>query len=265
MMRYGCRWGRTVARWRRLLPATLVPLSLLGCRLYDPPRYARLSFAPGQRSTRVLMIGNSLTYYNDLPGLLQQFSASEAAPIYIEKITTPLASLKFHWDMGVAPTRIREGHWDYVVLQEFSRMPVTDREESERYFGLFNEEVRKSGARTIIFENWIHRGLDRDYATLLDAYHAIQNRTGGALAPIGAAWRQCENARPDIDLLIDDRHPTDGGTYLAAAVLYDAIYHKKSGDLPMTLQGPRLPAEEKQTLRQFADQAANDTSAQHSP
>ena len=95
-------WGR----FSLCLPLSGAAFSLAGCRLYEPPRYARLTFAPGAAQTRVLMIGDSLTYYNDLPCLLQQFSAGEKAPIYIEQITTPLASLKFHWDMGKASERI---------------------------------------------------------------------------------------------------------------------------------------------------------------
>src|SRR3954447_21332847 len=115
-----------------------VMLLVLGCRLYEPPRYARLDLPAGKPTLRVLMIGDSLTYYNDLPGLLQQLSARESTPIYIEKITTPLASLKYHWDLDDSRKRIEQGggggHWDYVVLQEFSRMPVTDPEESLTYF-----------------------------------------------------------------------------------------------------------------------------------
>ncbi len=175
------------------------------------------------------MIGNSLTYYNDLPGLLQQFSVKESAPIDIQKITAPLASLKFHWDMGTAADRIRKQRWDYVVLQEFSRKPVTDPAQTEEYFSRFNDEIRKAGATALLFENWTRQGHDADAQVLQSTYQAILSKTGATAAPIGAAWRACESARPDIKLFLDDRHPSDAGTYLAAAVLYDVIYKKNSG------------------------------------
>ena len=94
--------------------------------------------------TRVLMIGDSLTYYNDLPGLLGQFSSREAAPIYIEQVTGPLQSLQFHWDMGAAK-RVDDGHWDFVILQDYSRNPVTDPEGSLKSFQLFNDEISAGG------------------------------------------------------------------------------------------------------------------------
>jgi hypothetical protein len=142
-----------------------------------------------------------------------------------------------------------------VVLQDFSRKPVTDPEESMKYFSLFNEEIRRAGAKTIVFENWTRRDKDSEYAPLLAAYQRIQQHTGGIAAPVGTAWRDCELRRPDIHLLLDDRHPSDAGTYLAAAVLYDVIYGKRSRDLPAALKGPKLPAEVKMALRGFADDA----------
>ncbi|HVT79463.1 MAG TPA: hypothetical protein VHM90_02305, partial [Phycisphaerae bacterium] len=60
---------------------------------------------------------------------------------------------------------------------------------------------------------------------------------------------------PNIPLLLDDRHPTDAASYLAACVLYDVIYKKKSSDLPLTLPAPQLPQETRQLLRAIADQA----------
>jgi len=229
--------------------------SLASCRLYDPPRYSRLQFPPDAPATRVLMIGNSLTYYNDLPGLLQQFSAREATPIYIESITTPFASLQFHWNLGVAPARIRDKHWDYVILQDFSRRPVTDPQNSLNDFTRFADLAHANGAKVIIFENWPREGHDSDAAALAQSYQNILAKTAGIPAPIGDAFEHCHTTRPDIALLLDDRHPSDAATYLAAAVLYDTIYQKKSAALPMDLQGPKLPPSQKEALRAFADQA----------
>src|SRR4051812_11837996 len=91
-----------------------------GCRLYEPPRYERLAIPAGAPAIRVLMIGDSLTYYNDMPGVLQQLSAREAKPIYIEPITTAGTSLWFHWNLDDSRNRIARGHFDFVILQDFS-------------------------------------------------------------------------------------------------------------------------------------------------
>ena len=244
-------------RSRPVLGLLLLLMAFSGCRLYEPPRYERLKFAPGAPETRVLMIGDSLTYYNDLPGLLQQFSAGEAAPIFIEDHTTPLAALSQHWAMGDAAQRIATGRFDYVVLQDFSRKPVTDAEECLKYFVLFDEVVKRAGGKTLVFQNWTRRDLEKDYPALEKTYGTIIDRTQARLAPIGAAWKLCAAERPDIALLLDDRHPTDAGSYLAACVLYDVIYNKKSAALPADRPGPKLPASVLLALRSIADRTAN--------
>ena len=231
--------------------------ALSGCRLYEPPRYERLKLAPGAPQTRILMIGDSLTYYNDLPGLLQQFSAQEAAPIIIEDHTTPLAPLSQHWGMGDAAKRIATGGFDYVILQDYSRKPVTDTEDCLKYFVLFDEVNKRAGGKTIVFQNWTRRDLESDYPAMEKTYGTIIDRTHARLAPIGAAWKLCAAERPDIGLLLDDRHPSDAGSYLAACVLYDVIYNKKSAVLPADLPGPKLPASVLVALRAIADRTVN--------
>src|SRR4051794_36375416 len=115
------------------LPAWFL-LTLASCRLSEPERYTRLT--PTLNSIRVLMIGDSLTYYNDMPGLLQQFTIHEGHPIDVERRTFPLRSLGTHLERG-APERITQGHFQYVVLQDFSRLPVTDPETCMRSYERF--------------------------------------------------------------------------------------------------------------------------------
>jgi len=228
--------------------------SLLGCQLTPSQLYTRLQFAPGEPQTRVLMIGDSLTYYNDLPGLLQQFSAGESAPIYIEQKTTALWSLKNHWDMDDSKDTIRRGNFTYVVLQDFSRKPVTDPEESLRYYSLFDGEARSTGAKTIVFENWTRKGMDDEFGLLTSTYRRIESQTHATPAPIGTAVRNCKAKHPNIPMLVDDRHPTKEASYLAACVLYDAIYRKKSSNLPLTLPGPKITQDTMKVLRAIADE-----------
>lgn len=230
--------------------------ALAACRLYEPPRYARFTFAPGAPQTRVLMIGDSLTYYNDLPGMLQQFSVHEKSPIYIEQSTSPLVSLSFHWSLTRAVERIRTGRFDYVVLQDFSRRPAASPEDSLRDFDRFNKEVTRTGGQSIVFQNWTRVGLEQDYPALAATYARVIQRTGARLAPIGAAWKICAAEHGEIPLFLDDRHPTEAGSYLAACVLYDVLYQKKSADLPVDLPGPDLSPAIRQTLRGIADRAA---------
>ena len=82
------------------------------------------SFAHAQESTprklRVLFVGNSLTYVNDLPSTLRAIAAAQPTPVTIETQTfvAPGGSLADRWNDGKAAAALGAGHWDALVLQE---------------------------------------------------------------------------------------------------------------------------------------------------
>jgi hypothetical protein len=247
---------------RGLLLIALAPVSLFaGCKLYEPPIYQRLETHPSAQTLKVLFIGNSLTYYNDLAGLVQQFSAREEKPLYIEAVTFPLASLDFHWKSTDARERIERTAWDYVILQQYSTRPAEHPRETVEEYERFARVVAGVGAKPIIFENWSRSGRDGDERKMTDTYQKVHEAIGGTIAPIGHAWRICRDTHPEIDLFEDDRHPTVAGTYLTACVLYRTLYHKQATGLPTALQGLKLSAGIAQTLQQVADQVPIDRPA----
>ena len=69
---------------------------------------------------RVLFVGNSLTYVNDLPSTLRALAASQPTPVTIETQTfvAPGGSLADRWNDGKAAAALASGHWDAMVLQE---------------------------------------------------------------------------------------------------------------------------------------------------
>jgi hypothetical protein len=251
------------ARSLKHLVHQLLLISLLlwmpGCRLYEPQHYQRLAIASSRPSLKVLFVGNSLTYYNDLPGLVEQLSCRQSKPIQVESVTWPWATLKFHWETGIAARKLGQSHWDYVILQEFSTLPATDPRATIEDFRRFNELINHSGAALIIFENWTHLRRPQDEPAMAATYRDVQATTGGVMAPIGTAFRDCQKTRPQIDLIEhgfgeDGRHSTVAGTYLAACVISRVIYHQPAVNLPSEISGINLTPSVARDLQRVADQ-----------
>src|ERR1044071_1037943 len=75
--------------------------------------------APAASARRILFIGNSLTYGNDVPGIVQALADSDGTgPIEVETVAFPDYALVDHWNEGTAMNRIGRGGWDAVVLQQ---------------------------------------------------------------------------------------------------------------------------------------------------
>ena len=77
---------------------------------------------------RILMLGNSFTYYNDMPSMLAELTGAEV--IAHTRGGAHLAEqLNPDTEMGAKTLAALENEsWDYVVLQEYSNGPVTAKE-----------------------------------------------------------------------------------------------------------------------------------------
>ena len=215
---------------------------------------------------RVLFVGNSYTYFNNLPGMVQQLAASTSSPRQIEAHTVAYggATLEVHWTRGEAPGRIRSEQWDYVVLQEQSSRPVDDAELFFRYARLFDEAIRARGAKTVFFMTWAYESDPGMQAGLTNAYTSIGRELGALVAPVGQAWQQARSSSPSLGLFADDgSHPDPPGSYMAACVFYAMLLAADPAGAPTTLRDPEsgaqlvsLDAASAGRLQQFAQSAA---------
>ncbi|MEP7346984.1 MAG: hypothetical protein ABI877_17065, partial [Gemmatimonadaceae bacterium] len=67
---------------------------------------------------RILFIGNSLTYTNDLPSLVAEIARVDGRPIGVATVAAANTALVDHLTQTDATSRIAQGGWDAVVLQQ---------------------------------------------------------------------------------------------------------------------------------------------------
>lgn len=203
-----------------------------------------LAADPAAPPLRVLFIGNSYTYYNDLPETLRKLAASATPPVAIEtaRVLVGGSTLQQHWQRGKAQEAIREGTWDYVVLQEHSLLggkvvepepvvaPVAGFFEFAR---LFNAEIRRTRARTIFYMPWSREAFPEQQFRISDAYRAEARELMAMVAPVGPAMMAARIGDPSISFYHGDHsHPKPPGTYLAACVFYAVITGRSPVGLP---------------------------------
>lgn len=70
---------------------------------------------------RVLFVGNSYSYVNEMPEIVEMLAETKGDELIWEKVTPGGASFQDHsWRNSKAREKILEGDWDYVALQEQS-------------------------------------------------------------------------------------------------------------------------------------------------
>ena len=183
-----------------------------------------LESCDSQPSTRIMFIGNSYTFMNG--GLDKQLKGL-ATSAETECIAIGGYTLESHWKDGNALRKIREGNWDYVILQEQSQTPVINQIKFYNFARKFDDEIRRNGAKTILLLTW-ERPDSKQFGVTTEnlavIYTTLGKELGATVAPVGLAFARAIRGKPELTLYSQDGHPTVEGTYLAACVLYRTIF-----------------------------------------
>ncbi len=174
--------------------------------------------------TRVLFIGNSLTYANDLPAMVCELARSTGRQAICESVAKPDYGLEEHWNEREARQAIARG-WDVVVLQQGPSALPESRRLLIAYTRRFDAEIKKAGARTALYMVWPSRTRRGDFPGVSQSYAAAAKDVNGVLLPAGDAWRAAWAVDARLPLYGSDGfHPSPMGTYLAALVIYEQIF-----------------------------------------
>jgi hypothetical protein len=205
-----------------------------------------------KREIRILFIGNSFTYYHDLPKMLAELAeAGGQRPVHYETETPGGYTLEKHWQDRSALSRIQNGHWDFVVLQDQSEAPLLRCNAMIEYGKKFDAEIKKQRARTILYETWALQDKPEQQTAISSAYEGLARDLNARLAPVGNAWQTALRSDPQLVLHdADHKHPSASGTYLAACVFYGTLFGKSPAGLPGRIGG--LTNAEAQRLQAIA-------------
>jgi hypothetical protein len=215
-----------------LKPATITVLVAVPVVPVTP---SPVTSSPVTSSLKVLFIGNSRTRYFNIPNQIKQLASNENRKLEVRMVAFDGWTLEAHWNSpnSAALQAIREGGWDDVVLQELSSRPVLENAKFVASVKNFNAEIKKIGARTVLYENWWRKDLTYTQTQLSVAYKSLANDIGAAISPVGNAWLESLSTNPTSSLFDPDgNHATALGAYLTACEFYAFFYEKNPKGLP---------------------------------
>ena len=189
---------------------------------------------------RILFIGNSYTYFNNLPEMVAQLAASAkpAKNIEARMVVRGGATLKWHWEDGAALKELQQHRWDYVVLQEQSLLPINEPDTLHKYARLFDAEIKKAQAKTIFYLTWARQQQPETQAKLNEAYVSTAKELGALIAPAGMAWQMAFKEDTKLQLhTLDQSHPNPTGSYLTACVFYAVVFARSPEGLTNRIEG----------------------------
>lgn len=200
-----------------------------------------------QDSIRILFVGNSFTYVNDMPAMFDSIAVTQKKPVSITRVVKGGERFSGHLKNKRLIELLKKGGWNFVVLQDQSSDPAMPTREvvAETYKNAHTlDSLAKAGSpkvKVVFYMTWGHKyGCRTPKAgyPIIDTYKGMQMRlvtsylemayeNNSICAPVGLAWEQIREKHPEYVLYRPDAyHPSVLGSYLAANVIYATIFPK---------------------------------------
>ena len=231
------------------------------------------AYPPVTDYKKVLILGNSFTYYWGSPFVLKQLARSQGHRLDVRVHSEPGTTLKEHDAFySLSDEAVDEGGYHYAILQEQSTVHAkvadgnfTYLEDAKKITDAVLAESRS--CRFILENTWAYPGEDNDfggygsydtfYQKLLSGCSQIAKSLRADISPVALAFDKVRTRHSDIVLLYnkDNRHPSREGAYLKSCVNYLKIYGGEFNSAPYN--GEVESADEVAVLRQIAIDAVN--------
>ena len=189
---------------------------------------------------KILFIGNSYTYYNDMPAMLESLLRENGYDATVHSVTKGGRRLFANLEAGDEYNEkivklVSKNNFDLLFLQEQSYFPLVDREKFESAVGTLKALV--NAERTVLYATWGRKAgcpllseLSLSSAEMTDALASAYDYAalihGCEVSHTGLAFKSLAD---NTELYNEDMsHPSYTGSAVAAIVHYRTI----TGELP---------------------------------
>ena len=191
---------------------------------------------------KILFVGNSYTYYSDMPqALFAPLAARVGLDCAVTSVTVGGCTLARFADAADAPgQKLREAiageHYDLVVLQEHGTQPVRRFDTFEKSVAALLDLLQPQAERFLLYATCGRKTGHGDLAklgmtaeelleALARAYDAVGEKFGVPVAHVGRAFAAYAAQHPQAELYDPDLlHPSLLGSTLAAEmILHEAL------------------------------------------
>ena len=192
---------------------------------------------------KILFIGNSFTFYWNLPSQVERMSIERGLNWDVKHFTLPSATLKTLWNDPDLKSILESETFDHVIIQEHSTNILTNANgNSEFYFGQITSLIPDS-TQIHFFSTWMYPSMEQfninneEYPIERSIKQIIEDTTA-KIIPIGRAFKLFQSKYPQFNLFMeDDKHPNPNGSYLASCVIFSHLSAESSLNLSKRYKG----------------------------
>ena len=194
-----------------------------------------------QEKERILMVGNSFTFYYNLPMTLELMGKEKGLDWKVHQSTAGGATLKQHWEGEKAlktRKKIKRSKYTQIIFQEHSTYPLKAIDSTQKYLNkLF--KASNQNAQKNLYATWSYPGIlgeskvpESKSNAIEKALNSIKPTINTEILPVGRAFDLFQLKYPKTSLFTSDsKHPNPIGSYLVACVIFSSISKQSSKGL----------------------------------
>ena len=182
---------------------------------------------------KVLFLGNSFTYFHDMPELFARFVEKSTG----EKPTVTMLAYSgrdLNWhrkEYFSLRFNLMYGGYDYCVIQQAAH-PYPPMESTLEMGGNIIDLCHRCGVKPVVSMTWAEKRFPENQQKMIDTCEKLAADNHALLAPIGKVWQSVLNKYEDIDLFHrDGEHAGPYGDFLIAAVLCKLLCGELSDEI----------------------------------
>ncbi len=174
---------------------------------------------------KILFIGNSLTYTNNLPELVRHKAKLRGIIIRTKMIAFPNYAIEDHWNDGKAQKQIASKKYDFVIIQQGPSSQPDGKKMLIEYGEKYSALCRNNNAKLSYFMVWPSKAYFNTFKGVINNYREAAKINDAILCPVGEVWKDYFERTNNFDYYGSDGfHPTPKGSQVAADVIVEYLF-----------------------------------------
>lgn len=174
-------------------------------------------------SVRILFVGNSLTYTNNLPALVVSIGNAQGKSVYSETLANPNYAIEDHWNDGKMQKLICEGDFDFVVIQQGPSSQADGRQMLFEYGQRIKNICLSRGTELAFFMVWPAKANYHMFDGVIKNYTDAATETNSILCAVGAEFKRHGDSGDYSFYSSDSFHPSAAGSQRAAEIIFSTL------------------------------------------
>ena len=213
---------------------------------------------------KILFIGNSYTFFNDMPIMFDELLAENGRKAQVDSVTKGGRKLFENLNEDDANHQkivelVGENEYDVLFLQENSQLPALD--EAKFFEGVKGVMELVKAKKTVLYATWGRKeGSDvlaehgwtskEMFSMTTAAYTRASKQFGAGMSRVGDCFLYLTENAPELEIYNEDKsHPSYIGSCVAAIAHYKTLF----GELPESVSACKISSDELEIIKTAVD------------